>query len=298
MNGSKRFSKMVVGAVMLASLGVLGGCSAETDDTAASVSSEDQLVLNSEQKAVIAAIKAMYEPTLNNQKTLLNFHVPYANGVINIKGDYAFVGAVVENTSGGSPDIKGTAYEKLEEMGVFDGFNLEAVAKKTNGKWVALSATIGGTDTICGADLSDMLGAKMPAGLTECKSNAPTEKQAILDAARAFLEPELNNQHVLFNFQKSEYVSSAYVVKGGFAFIAAAVQLADGKEPSIKGTSFEKAEEMGVFDGPRFEGILKKDAAGDWKVISGAYGATDTMCGADMSDFLHEKLPAGLTSCE
>lgn len=279
-----------------AMLATAAGCAADTsaDETA---ESEENLTRTPDERAVIAAVRAYIEPTLNNQKTLLNFQRPNETSVLRVKDGFAFVVARMQLASGGDPSIKGTVYEQLEKEGVFDGFRVESFLKKEGADWKVLSGSLGGTDTMCGADVGPLFKIKMPAGLTECSTVDPAaERKAILDAARAALEPTLNNQSVLFKFKGTAF-KSQYKVVDNAAHITAEVVLKNGQHPSIKGTIYEELEKEGVFDGFTYDAILKREN-GSWKVVDGALGPTDSVCGADMSDVLGEPMPKGLADCD
>ena len=91
------------------------------------------------------------------------------------------------------------------------------------------------------------------------------ERRAVMDGLRPTIERELK-QPVIFEVRTMR-------VLGAWAFVEALPRRPDGSAVSYRGTPFQEAIELGVFD----EGIfaLLRRGPGGWRVVRYAIGPTD-----------------------
>lgn len=98
---------------------------------------------------------------------------------------------------------------------------------------------------------------------------ATTERQAIMDALRAKVRPELKNQDIVFDVSQG-----SYKVSGGFAFLTGQIVLrATGKPVDYHGTEYQDWINEGAFD-DHIDALLQKQS-GKWVVKAHGIGSTD-----------------------
>ncbi|MBX3228289.1 MAG: hypothetical protein KIT84_26295 [Labilithrix sp.] len=102
-------------------------------------------IVASERQQIMNALRATVKREIPNQDIV--FNVRRENGVLRVKGDYAWLQGYIELRGGGAPTTRGTAYEEADKEGLFDGFRIEALLKKdTNGNWTVANHGVGSTD--------------------------------------------------------------------------------------------------------------------------------------------------------
>jgi len=69
---------------------------------------------------------------------------------LNVQGNWAFLNGSLQTPSGGRPNFKITKYRQAEEYGAMSG-DVQALFKKTGGKWKTVEKAIGCTD-VCYVD--------------------------------------------------------------------------------------------------------------------------------------------------
>ena len=100
---------------------------------------------SSVRKAILSALRVPVEKKL---KQKIVFNIDH----FKVQGVWAFLSGEPQNTTGGKPDYKGTAYQAAIDAGMFDN-NFFALLKKTGGKWKIVTYAIGCTD-VCALDWS------------------------------------------------------------------------------------------------------------------------------------------------
>lgn len=96
------------------------------------------------------------------------------------------------------------------------------------------------------------------------------DEAAVLDALRARMEPEIPNQDIVFDFQ-----GGVFRVMGDYAWLQGRIALRGGGEPTTRGTLFQPAATVGLFDGFHIEALLRKDERGVWAVLERGVGVRD-----------------------
>jgi hypothetical protein len=96
-----------------------------------------------ERTAILGTLRGPVETEL---KQKIVFIVDY----LNVQGSWAFFSSHLRTPSGERPNFKITKYRRDEENGVMDS-NIQALLKKTGGKWKIVTKAIGCTD-VCYVD--------------------------------------------------------------------------------------------------------------------------------------------------
>jgi hypothetical protein len=120
----------------------------------------------------------------------------------------------------------------------------------------------------CAATPSDSTGDGTGSGEDNLTSQ---DRAAVMDALRAKVKPDANNQDIVFNVQGE---GGALRDAGGFAFLQGKVQLRNGGVPTTNGTIFAGDANEGLFDGWHIEALLQKKPGG-WTVLQHGVGSTD-----------------------
>jgi len=245
------------------------GCAADAGDA----STNDEDLTANDRAALMDALRAKVKPDLANQDIV--FNVSGESGSLKDANGWAWLMGKVELRSGGEPKTQGTIYESDARDGLMDGFHIEALLQKVNGKWVVRESGIGSTDVwywgiwerysqapreIFGPMANQQIGEEA----------SPTERMAIMNGLRAKVKPEAGNQDILFNVKNG----GMFRMGGGYAWIQGDVQLRDGSAPKTQGTAYEDDAREGLFDGWRVEALLKKQGS-KWTVVAHGIGSTD-----------------------
>ena len=93
---------------------------------------------SAERAAILNALRAPVEKELG-QKIVFNVEN------FNVRGAWAFLSGDPQNTKGGRPNYRNTAYQEAIDADMFDN-NFFALLRKTGGKWKVVTYAIGCTD--------------------------------------------------------------------------------------------------------------------------------------------------------
>jgi len=93
-----------------------------------------------------ALLDILRGPVETELKQKIVFVVHY----LNVQGNWAFLSGDLQTPDGGRPNFKITKYRENEENGAMDS-NVQALFKKTGGKWKIVTKAIGCTD-VCYVD--------------------------------------------------------------------------------------------------------------------------------------------------
>jgi hypothetical protein len=69
---------------------------------------------------------------------------------LNVQGNWAFLSGDLQTPSGGRPNFKITKYKRDEQYGIMDS-NVQALLRKSGGRWKVVQTAIGCTD-VCYVD--------------------------------------------------------------------------------------------------------------------------------------------------
>ncbi|HTK37076.1 MAG TPA: hypothetical protein VL325_01175 [Pyrinomonadaceae bacterium] len=98
---------------------------------------------SSERTALLNTLRGPVETELK-QKIVFVVHD------LNVQGNWAFVNGSLQTPDGSRPDFKITKYRQNEENGALDS-DVQALFRKTGGKWKIVTKAIGCTD-VCYVD--------------------------------------------------------------------------------------------------------------------------------------------------
>lgn len=185
-------------------------------------------------------------------------------------GSWAFVMARIQLPNGAEPQVRGTAYQPLAEDGLFDGFRVEALLKLDDEGWGVVAHGVGSTDVWWDGIWQQYPEAprQIFPGL-EAPVVSQSERMAIMGGLRVELKRELADQDIVFDVSQGHFAA-----KDGWCWMKGRIQLRGGGEPSLRGTAYEATARDGLFDGFRFEALLKKGPV-RWNVLAHAVGSTD-----------------------
>ena len=93
-----------------------------------------------------ALLNILRGPVETELKQKIVFVVHY----LNVQGNWAFLSGDLQTPDGGRPNFNITKYRENEENGAMDS-NVQALFKKTGGKWKIVTKAIGCTD-VCYVD--------------------------------------------------------------------------------------------------------------------------------------------------
>lgn len=241
------------------------GCSAETSDSPGDVESSADAVagISSEtRKAIMNALRAKVAPSMGGQSIVFNV----TKGQLKSSTDWVFLMGTIELASGGTPSLRGTAYEQDAKNGLFDGFRVEALLKKEGTTWKVVEFAVGSTDVWW-----DGIWTRYPQAPREIFPGLSTpvvtqsERMAIMGALRQTVKPKLANQDIVFNVANGHFKSL-----NGWCWLKGTIELRAGGSPKTAGTQYENE----IMDGFHIEALLR--ANGDsWKVLEHDIGSTD-----------------------
>jgi hypothetical protein len=129
--------------------------------------------------------------------------------------------------------------------------------------------------------ISICLSAAAAAQSAHTPEKGSAERAAILNALRVPVEKALK--------QKIVFAANDFRVMGNWAFLSGEPQSPAGGKPNYRGTKYQKAVDLGMFDDGVFA-LLKKTGT-QWKVVTYAIGCTD-VCYLDWSS--RYKAPKGI----
>lgn len=259
--------------IFMASTLTLSALTVGCSDSEQSTGSGEEDLTSSDRAALMDALRAKVKPDLANQDIVFNVSGP--SGSLKDANGWAWLMGKVELRSGGEPKTQGTLYEADAREGLMDGFHIEALMHKVNGRWTVVESGIGSTDVWYWGIWERYAQAPReifgPMANQEIGEEAsPTERMAIMNGLRAKVKPEAGNQDILFNVKQG----GTFRMDSGYAWIQGQVQLRDGRAPKTEGTAYADAAREGLFDGWRIEALLKKEGS-KWVVLAHGIGSTD-----------------------
>jgi hypothetical protein len=96
-----------------------------------------------ERSAILDTLRGPVEAELNQK-------IAFVVRDLNVQGNWAFLNGGLRTQDGGRPNFKITKYRRNEENGAMDS-DVQALFKKTGGKWKIVTRAIGCTD-VCYVD--------------------------------------------------------------------------------------------------------------------------------------------------
>ena len=102
------------------------------------------LIEPSERMAIMDVLRAKEKPGLGGQDIV--FNVKGQGGSFRVSGDWCWLQGQIQLRNGGEPKTEGTIYAETAKEGLMDGWHVEALFHKVNGKWTVVREGVGSTD--------------------------------------------------------------------------------------------------------------------------------------------------------